>query len=174
MHGCCVRTRYRQLEQMSGMHPKRPGSFWGAAIYMRNRGRRGCWWIKTNAMPVSVGKAFSISVNASNPPAEAPMSTIGKDMRAAGPSSDRRAAPFFLVAILFATNVHVHGSPTKSALQHRGTGPPAPIFFPSLKPSIILDSVFSIVALKFKKSPSAIAQHRLPTTSHGCTLHLLS
>src|ERR1035438_7006112 len=40
-------------------------------------------WMKTNAMPVLDGRAWSISVKASRPPAEAPIPTIGKT-----PSSD--------------------------------------------------------------------------------------
>src|SRR5215475_13277638 len=35
------------------------------------------WRIKTNAMPVSVGRAWTIWLKASRPPAEAPMPTMG-------------------------------------------------------------------------------------------------
>src|SRR6516165_1695061 len=45
-------------------------------------------WTRTKAMPVSTGRACSICVKASSPPAEAPTPTTGKDrVSSRGPAS---------------------------------------------------------------------------------------
>jgi hypothetical protein len=58
-------------------------------------------WINTKVIPVSGGSAFSKAVNASRPPAEAPIPTTGKTVVSEAFLGDRRFLATVLLGTLF-------------------------------------------------------------------------